>query len=243
MPPLALLAGGLATRMHPLTASQPKAMLEVAGEPFIAHQLRLIRRERIKRVVLCVGYLWERIEAFVATARSSVEVVHCIDGPTLLGTGGAIRKAPPDLAMNFYHVMGHLAGCALHRLWPVSGQAKACSDDGLPQRGQMTKARLVRSRRGLRYDKKPRLPQMQHIDWAYVQSGAFCASPPADLLILSKSPAACPRPESSPALKSVLGFYEIGSIEGPTNDALPVDRIDRHLRAAAEIGHRVARTL
>ena len=52
MPPLALLAGGLATRMRPLTEKVPKSMLEAAGEPFIAHQLRLFRREGIERVVL-----------------------------------------------------------------------------------------------------------------------------------------------------------------------------------------------
>jgi len=65
MPPLALLAGGLATRLRPHTLHLPKAMIEVAREPFIAHQLRLMRREGIERVVLCVGYLGEQVEAFV----------------------------------------------------------------------------------------------------------------------------------------------------------------------------------
>ena len=65
MPPVALLAGGLATRLRPLTEQVPKAMLEVAGEPFIAHQLRLLRREGISRVVICSGYLAEQIEDYV----------------------------------------------------------------------------------------------------------------------------------------------------------------------------------
>ena len=46
MPSVALLAGGLATRLRPLTETLPKAMLEVAGEPFVAHQLRLLRDRR-----------------------------------------------------------------------------------------------------------------------------------------------------------------------------------------------------
>src|ERR1700722_18774106 len=55
MPPLALLAGGLAKRLRPLSESVAKVMAEVAGEPFIAHQLRLARRESITHVVLCVA--------------------------------------------------------------------------------------------------------------------------------------------------------------------------------------------
>src|SRR5580692_3450792 len=65
MPSVALLAGGLATRMRPLTEKVPKSMLEVAGEPFIAHQLRLFRREGIGHVVLCVGHRWEMMADFV----------------------------------------------------------------------------------------------------------------------------------------------------------------------------------
>ena len=65
MPPVALLAGGLALRLRPQTLKVPKAMIEVAGEPFIAHQMRLMRREGVPRVVLCVGYLGEEIEAFI----------------------------------------------------------------------------------------------------------------------------------------------------------------------------------
>ena|SRR6516164_824904 len=66
MPQIAVLAGGLATRMRPLTERLPKALLEVAGEPFIAHQLRLFARQGIKDVKLLVGYRWEQIEVFVA---------------------------------------------------------------------------------------------------------------------------------------------------------------------------------
>jgi NDP-sugar pyrophosphorylase family protein len=54
LPPLALLTGGLATRLRPHTLRVPKAMIEVAGAPFIAHQLRLLRRKDVARVVLCI---------------------------------------------------------------------------------------------------------------------------------------------------------------------------------------------
>ena len=71
MPPLALLAGGLAKRMRPLTEKVPKALLEVAGEPFIAHQLRLFQREGIARVVLCVGYHGEQVQEQIGSIAPS----------------------------------------------------------------------------------------------------------------------------------------------------------------------------
>jgi NDP-sugar pyrophosphorylase family protein len=107
MPPLALLAGGLATRLLPLTEQVPKAMIEVAGEPFIAHQLRLVQREGISRVVLCVGYLWEQIREFVDDGRRfGVEVEYAVDGPKLLGTGGALRMALDKLGPEFMVMYG-----------------------------------------------------------------------------------------------------------------------------------------
>ena len=102
MPPIAVLAGGLATRMRPLTKQLPKALLEVAGEPFIAHQLRLFAREGITDVKLLVGYCWEQIELFVGNgSRFGVKVDYIVDGPTLLGTGGAVRRAIDSLGRNF----------------------------------------------------------------------------------------------------------------------------------------------
>ena len=58
---VALLAGGLATRLRPVTERIPKSLVEVNGEPFVAHQLRLLQANGIRRVVLCVGFLGEMI--------------------------------------------------------------------------------------------------------------------------------------------------------------------------------------
>jgi NDP-sugar pyrophosphorylase family protein len=107
MPPIAVLAGGVASRMMPLTRLVPKSLLAVAGEPFIAHQLRLFRREGVAKVVLCVGHLSEEIEAFVGDGRAfGVEVAYSHDGSTRLGTGGAVRKALPLLGDEFMVIYG-----------------------------------------------------------------------------------------------------------------------------------------
>ena len=59
MLPVAILAGGLATRLRPITEKIPKALVEVAGKPFVFHQLDWLQRQKVNRVVLCVGYLSE----------------------------------------------------------------------------------------------------------------------------------------------------------------------------------------
>ena len=107
MLPVAILAGGLATRLRPITTSIPKALVEVAGEPFIAHQLRYLKAQGISEVVLCTGYLGEMIEAVVKDgAAFGVRVKYSPDGEKLLGTGGALRQALPMLGEEFFVLYG-----------------------------------------------------------------------------------------------------------------------------------------
>ena len=105
MPPLALLAGGLATRLRPITTAVPKSMVEVAGCPFIAHQLRLLARNGITDVVVCIGHLGEQIEAYVGDGRAfGCHVRYVSDGAQPLGTGGALRHALHLLGERFFVV-------------------------------------------------------------------------------------------------------------------------------------------
>src|SRR3954465_3152378 len=94
--PVAILAGGLATRLGPVTEKIPKALLSVAGQPFLAHQLQLLSKAGLRRVVVCVGHHGEMIEEeFGDGSGFGVEVHYSFDGPELLGTGGALKKALP----------------------------------------------------------------------------------------------------------------------------------------------------
>ena len=105
--PVAILAGGLATRLRPVTEKIPKALLEVAGEPFLVHQLRLLRTAGIRRAVLCLGYRGEMIqEEFRDGSQFGVELRYSFDGPDLLGTGGALKKALPLLGGWFLVLYG-----------------------------------------------------------------------------------------------------------------------------------------
>ena len=104
---VAILAGGLATRLRPLTEKIPKVLLPVAGKPFLAHQLELLKAQGIARVVLCLGYLGELVqEEFGDGKNFGIQLEYSFDGPTLLGTGGALRRALPKLGDQFFVLYG-----------------------------------------------------------------------------------------------------------------------------------------
>src|ERR1035438_7468649 len=98
MLPVAILAGGGATRLRPVTEKIPKALIEINGEPFLAHQLRLLVSKGVKRATLCVGYLGEMLEAYAGDgSRFGLELTYVPDGPQLRGTAGAAGGARPGL--------------------------------------------------------------------------------------------------------------------------------------------------
>jgi NDP-sugar pyrophosphorylase family protein len=104
--PVAILAGGLATRLRPVTEKIPKSLVEVNGEPFLAHQLRLLKRAGITEAVMCVGYKSEMIREFAAQHDFGVKLSYSEDGPKLLGTAGALKQALPRLADRFFVLYG-----------------------------------------------------------------------------------------------------------------------------------------
>lgn len=107
MLPVVILAGGLATRLRPVTEKIPKALIKIAGKPFIFHQLQYLRKEGIKKVVLCVGYLSEMIQKEVGNgSKFDLDITYSYDGDFLVGTGGSIKKALPLLDENFYVLYG-----------------------------------------------------------------------------------------------------------------------------------------
>lgn len=107
MPTVALLAGGLATRMLPATQRVAKSMLPLNGEPFLSHQLRLLRGQGIRDVVLCCGHFEKQIRDYAGDgSRWGCRVRYSHDGAYPLGTGGALRKALPLLGERFMVMYG-----------------------------------------------------------------------------------------------------------------------------------------
>jgi NDP-sugar pyrophosphorylase family protein len=100
------LAGGLGTRLGERVRETPKPLLEVAGEPFLLHQLRLLAAHGARDVVMCVGYLGERIERQIGAERFGVQIAYSYDAAELDGTLGAIRRAAETLGSRFLVLYG-----------------------------------------------------------------------------------------------------------------------------------------
>jgi len=91
---LILLAGGLATRLWPITETIPKSLIDINGKPFIDYQISLLKSKGIKKIIICAGFLGEQIENHLKDGvESGIEIGYSYDGDELIGTGGAVQKA------------------------------------------------------------------------------------------------------------------------------------------------------
>jgi len=172
----ALLAGGLATRLRPVTEKIPKSLVDVNGEPFIAHQLRLLHSNGIRHVVLCVGFLGEMIRERIADGREfGVEVEYSFDGETLLGTAGALKRALLLLGDSFFVLYGDsylvCDYAAVAREFASSGQLALMTVYRNEGKWDTSNVEFENGRI-LAYSKKDRTPRMRYIDYGL---GVFSA--------------------------------------------------------------------
>ncbi|MDQ6670237.1 MAG: NTP transferase domain-containing protein [Chloroflexota bacterium] len=220
MLPVAVLAGGLATRLQPLTHQIPKALIEVRGEPFVAHQLRLLKARGIQRVVMCVGFLGDQVRSFVGNgSRFGLDVQVCFDGPRLLGTAGALRAALPLLGDSFFVLYGDsYLPCdyvAVQSAFQSSGQAALMTVFRNEDRWDRSNIEFVHGVIA-RYDKRSPSPGMRHIDYGLgvLSRRAIELAPegrPYDLALVYQR--LLERAELA-GYEVAERFYEIGSWDG-----------------------------
>lgn len=217
---MAILAGGLATRLRPITEKIPKSLVEVAGRPFLAHQLEWLRGQGIERVVLCVGHLGEQIQdAFGDGSACGLRLEYSFDGPRLLGTGGAIRAALARLGAEFFVMYGDS-----YLPVPFAPIAETFTRSGRPalmtvyaNEGRYDTSNVWFDAGEIKcYDKRARLPQMRHIDFGLCLFKAEVFHPvpaetPADLADFLRELAA--RGQLA-GYETRQRFYEIGSPAG-----------------------------
>jgi NDP-sugar pyrophosphorylase family protein len=218
--PVAILAGGLATRLRPLTEKIPKVLLPVAGKPFLAHQLELLRSQGIRRVVLCLGFLGEMVVKEFGDGRThDVALDYSFDGPKLLGTGGALRQALPKLGEKFFVLYGDS-----YLTTPFAPIAEFFERSG--RRGLMTVYRnqglydtsnvVFRGGQIVIYDKKVRLPEMLHIDYglSLFRASVFEERPVGEAFDLADVMLQLVAKNDLAGFEVPERFYEIGSHAG-----------------------------
>jgi N-acetyl-alpha-D-muramate 1-phosphate uridylyltransferase len=218
--PVAILAGGLATRLRPATENTPKALLSVAGEPFLVHQLRLLRSHGLRKIVLCVGYLGEMIKATIGDGRNlGVQVSYSFDGPILLGTGGALKQALPKLGERFLVAYGDsympADYFAIVKAFVLSGKPALMTVFENVGRWDTSNVQFEAGEI-LRYDKRVCTPEMRHIDYGIaVLNAAVLASFPNDAAFdLADVYSHLVSKKQMAAFEVKQRFYEIGSPQG-----------------------------
>ena len=218
--PIAILAGGLATRLGDIGRVRPKSLVDVAGKPFIAHQFHLLSQYGLTDIVLCTGHLGDQIEEVVGDgSRYDVRVRYSPDSPHPLGTGGALRHALPLLGDAFLVLYGDsylecdyaaverafLAGTApalltVYRNENRWDRSNVCCIDG----------------RITHYSKTHQTPDMRHIDYglAAMRAEALQPYPDGTPLDLANVYEHLVKRDALAAYEVTTRFYEVGTPSG-----------------------------
>ncbi len=227
--PVVILAGGLATRLRPLTEKIPKSLVEVAGRPFLEHQIALLRKNGVTEIYLCVGFLGEMIEELFGNGKQfGIYITYSYDGEKLLGTGGAIKKLIPGLPASFFVLYGdsylpidYQAVAAHFRVTDQPALMTVFHNDNAWDRSNV----WFEQGKVRRYSKTESLPQMHFIDYGLTicNRSIFKDYPieePFDLAMVFEKLAE--RGELA-GYEVHQRFYEIGSHQG-------LEELDRLLR-------------
>ena len=218
--PVAILAGGMATRLRPITEKIPKLLVEVAGEPFFSHQIRLLKQAGLTRLVLCVGYLGEKIvELYGDGAKWGVKIEYVFDGPKLLGTGGALIKALPNLGDTFFVLYGDsylpVDYLAVGDFFLRSGKLGLMTV--YENHGRYDTSNVWFENGAIKiYDKKVKVPQMHHIDYGLgvFRAAAFDGFARDAVVDLAEVQKSLVNRQQLAGYEIKNRFYEIGSHEG-----------------------------
>ena len=217
--PVAILAGGLATRLRPITEKIPKSLVPVAGRPFLAHQLEMLHARGIRHVVLCIGFLGEMIQREFGDEAFGIRLDYSFDGEKLLGTGGAIKRALPKLGEEFFVLYGD-------SYLPIPYAPVAETFQRRGKLGLMTVYRnegkydasnvVFRDGEIAVYDKKTKLPEMRHIDYglSLFKAAVFAAYPADEKFDLAEVMGRLVREKQLAGYEVPERFYEMGSPAG-----------------------------
>jgi NDP-sugar pyrophosphorylase family protein len=217
--PVAILAGGLATRLRPITEKIPKSLVPVAGKPFLAHQLELLRSRGIRHAVLCIGYLGEMIQREFGDEAFGVKLDYSFDGLKLLGTGGAIKRALPKLGKEFFVLYGDsylpIEFAPLAEAFHRSGKSGLMTV--YRNEGKYDTSNVVfRDGEIIVYHKKNRSTEMQHIDYglSLFKASVFDSYAADQIFDLAEVMSKLVSEKQLAGYEVRKRFYEIGSPAG-----------------------------
>lgn len=217
--PVAILAGGLATRLRPITEKIPKSLVPVAGRPILSHQLEMLHAQGIRHAVLCIGFLGEMIQREFGDEACGIKLDYSFDGEKLLGTGGAIKRALPKLGEEFFILYGDSYLPIPYA--PVAEFFHRSDKTGLMtvyrNEGKYDASNVVFADGEIKvYDKKAKLPDMRHIDYglSLFKSSVFETYPVDEKFDLAEVMGKLVREKQLAGYEVLERFYEMGSPAG-----------------------------
>jgi len=215
-----ILAGGLGSRLRPLTETTPKALIPVAGRPFIEYQIEQFRRYGVTDLIICVGHLGHMIEEHLGDGRRfDLSIRYGYEGDSLLGTAGAVKNVEPLLEDAFfvqygdsYLLVDYRDVMAYFRRCDVPGLMVVYKNDDRWNHSNV----IIDGDRVRVYDKARKLPEMVYIDFgvSVFRRDAFLAVPPGMATDLSNVYQALIAQGQLRAYETYHRFYEVGSPKG-----------------------------
>jgi N-acetyl-alpha-D-muramate 1-phosphate uridylyltransferase len=220
MLPIAILAGGFATRLGELTQNLPKCLIEINGRPFIEWQLELLTNAGYTDFVFCISYKSDLVQNFLGDgSRWNSRFRYSLDGDQQLGTGGAILKALPLLGSRFAVIYGDSYLPVAYN--EIENKFLKSRNNSLmtvyENRNNYDSSNVeYKDGRLINYEKGQKNPNMTHIDYGltYFQASAFgkWRGPASfDLSVLCHKLAIT---KNLDGIEVFNRFYEIGSIQG-----------------------------
>ena len=217
--PVAILAGGLAKRLKKNTFNKPKALIDIAGKPFISRQLSYLSNQNIKDIVICTAHLGNQIKDYVGDgSKYNLKVSYSDDGDKLLGTGGSLKKASRILGENFFILYGDsflpinfsLVEKAYFR------QKKPALMTVFKNNDHGDKSNVYFKNKCVLYNKKNPQKNMNYIDYGLnvVKRTIFYNFPSNKMFDLSDVFEDLSKKNLLAGLEIYERFYEIGSING-----------------------------
>lgn len=231
MLPLAILAGGYATRLGSLTTEIPKCLIEINERPFVDWQLDLLKKNGYSEFIFCVSYKSDLIQEYLGDGRDrGISIQYSLDGPTQLGTGGAIRKALPKLGDKFGVIYGDsylpTNFFALEKNFLISRSQALMAVYKNQNQFDSSNVEFVNGKM-VKYEKGTNNKNMRYIDYGvtFFRDVAFHPWRDQSSFDLSEVCHQLAKEKQLDGYEVIERFYEIGSIQG-------IEELSQHLRRA-----------
>jgi len=216
-----ILAGGMATRMRPITQKIPKSLIEINNKPFIDYQIELLEQQGFKRIILSVGYKGKMIENYLKQKNRLCDIKFSYDGENLLGTGGAVKNALSLLSDTFLVLYGdsYLKADYAPIVEYFNERKKSFNSLMTVYKNKDyydTSNVLFKGGKIINYSKSDKSSDMQHVDWglSVFHQSAFINFEEKKAFDLSEVFTSTLKSDQLVAYEVFDRFYEIGSVQG-----------------------------